>query len=254
MGVHVKRHPSTARLSATLAATLVGSLVGALCAAAPATARTGSQASLTVRVGDFVRTSDGCRNHPVTYAARGSAPEPGTWTIQLRLFEPGATEPTSTTAYTSIGGAGAPAGTLQLQVCGKDFRPGVHDLEYRLLHGPERSRLLAGSTDLTVRAPATRTALRTTKLSGAKHRARVTVGVEKGSGYAALRGAKVRVQALTRGTWKNVKGARATTGRTGVAVITFTSPRPRAAVKVRAVTRPAPFRAGSTSPTRTIGG
>lgn len=250
MGVLVKRTPSTARLATALAATLVGGLF----VTAPAPAQAAPLGSIAVETGPYVRTSAGCKDHPVKYRVTGSDPDPGTWTVQLRLYQPGAAEPFTGITYSSGGGAGAPAGTLKVRICGKDVKQGKYYLEYRLLHGPQLSRTISDATLLTVRHTATRTTLRTAKLSGKKYRARIGVRVEKPGGYVALRGAKVRMQQRTASGWKDVSGATGTTDAKGVAVFPFTSPRPRAKVEVRAVTRSAPYRSGSVSKSRTIGG
>jgi hypothetical protein len=242
---------SFATLTGTgLAAALVAGGLSAL-AATPAHA---ADASVTITQTPMVRYSTDCIEHPVTFRAQGSGPDAGDWSLKLLLWENGASTPAAQTTYAYQGAADAAQATVKLRVCGSDFTPGTYSLEYRLSHGPDRSRLLADSTTFTVRAPRSRTRLATSSLGGGKHRATLRARVETPNGFKARKGVKVRLQYQTSSGWALVKGTRAHTAANGNVTLTFTSPNPRKPVTVRATTAPAPFRAGSSSPTRTIGG
>ncbi|MGN0065973.1 MAG: hypothetical protein ACI379_17190 [Nocardioides sp.] len=239
----------TTLAGSSLATVLVASGLGLT--AAPASA---ADAFVSISTSPLVRYSEDCVKHPVRFSALGNGPDVGNWTITLRLWKGNASTPTAQTVFEHQGGTTATDGTINLTVCGDKATPGAYSLEYQFAHGPGQTRLIANSTAFTVRAPKTRTGLATTSLGGGKHRAKIKVTRETPSGYKATQGARVRLQHKTASGWALVKGTRTRTKADGTVLVTFTSPKPRKAVTVRAVTAAAPFRAGSTSPTRTIGG
>ena len=244
--------PLRRRRRGALPATLASALaLASVCAGVPPA--WADAAAVSVRRGGSVRSSADCVMHPVQYAATGSAPDAGTWTLNLRLFHPDATAPVAQTTLTNQAGTTAAEGTVNLRVCGADVEPGDYHLEHRLSHGPAESRLIAGASTLTIRNARTRTTMTTIRSGSDSYRARIKVRHETPTGFTALAGARVRVQHLTDRGWTLVKGSRARTGTEGVAVVRFTSPRPRAHPRLRAVTTAAPYRAGSSSPGRTIG-